>query len=160
MFDKIKNYYFKYLERRNSKRLLAFVGKLGSNHIFYRGSNISLLYGSSKNDILIGDRFWLSGILVSEFGGKITIGDYCMVQPNSVIGAVDSVTIGDYTSIASNVTIMDNNNHPVQPDDRKIKQHSVSGDILRSWKYAESKPIVIGENVWIGTNSRINSLSL
>ena len=150
MISLIKRYIDKYLEKRNSKRLLGLVSKIGKDCIFYRGSNISLLFGSTKNDILIGNRFWLSGALVSEFGGKISIGDYCYIQSNSVIGAVDSVTIGDYTAIASNVTIIDNNNHPVQPDDRKIQQHSVSGDILRSWKYADSKPIVIGENVWIG----------
>jgi maltose O-acetyltransferase len=64
--------------------------------------------------------------------------------------------MGDYVSIGQNVTIMDNNNHPIQPDDMKIKQHSESGDELRSWKYSVSKPIVIGNNIWIGVNARIN----
>ena len=61
----------------------------------------------------------------------------------------------DQTSI-NHVTITDNNNHPIQPEDRRIQQHTERGDLLRSWKYSISKPVIIGRNVWIGVNSRIN----
>ncbi len=63
---------------------------------------------------------------------------------------LDNSIIGPY------VTIMDNNNHPVQPDDRKIYQYAPSGSELRSYKYSVSKPIIIEDNVWIGANARIN----
>ncbi|WP_286107650.1 acyltransferase [Arenibacter sp. M-2] len=152
----MKNTLNGFLEKRNTKRLLKLVGELGGEFKFYHGSNIVLSYGSTKNDISIGKRFYLRGELASQYGGKITIGNYSMIGKNTIIGAVNSVTIGNYASIAHNITIMDNNNHPVQPDDRKIKQHSNSGDQLRSWKYSVSKPIVIGNNVWIGSHSRIN----
>lgn len=156
MLTKLKQLYYNYLEKRNSKRVSALIGKHGKDCIFFRGSGIDLLYGSTKEDILIGNHFFMRGKLISQYCGKITIGDYCYFQSNSVIGAVNSITIGDYVQIASNVTIMDNNNHPVQPDDRKIKSHAPHGDILRSWKYSDFKPILIGNNVWIGANSRIN----
>lgn len=146
----------RFLEIRNSNRLISLVGKLGESHKFYKGSNIELSFGSTKKDIVIGKRFWHRGILSSQHGGKIHIGNYCLLGNKSRIGAVNSVTIGNFASIATNVTIMDNNNHPVQPDDRKIYQFAASGDELRSWKYSQSKPVVIGNNVWIGANARIN----
>lgn len=144
------------LEKRNSKRLFELVGKLGEDFRFEKGSNIELSFGSTKNDITIGKRMRLRGTLASQYGGKIKIGDYSNLNAGSVIGSVNSVIIGDYASIGAFVTIMDNNNHPVQPDDRKIKQHSESGHEYRSWKYAVSKPIIIEDNVWIGANARIN----
>jgi maltose O-acetyltransferase len=146
----------KYLEKKNSKRVLNLIGKIGNNYKFIKGSNVILKYGSNKNDICIGERFLLRGTLYSQYGGKISIGKFSEVGKNTRIAAVNSVKIGDYVSITSNIIIIDNNNHPVQPDDRKIWQNSESGDKLRSWKYSVSKPIVIGNNVWIGENSRIN----
>jgi len=132
------------------------VGNIGKNYYFYRGSNIELSFGSKKEDISIGNRLILKGSLRSEVGGKIKIGNYCYIQSNVVIGAAEYIEIGDYVSISANVRIIDNNDHPIQPDDRKIKSHSRPGDILRSWKYAESKPIIVKDNVWIGINSRVN----
>lgn len=156
MISLIKNTIDRFLVKRNTKRLVNLVGELGKDYKFHKGSNIELSYGSTKNDISIGDRLNLTGILKSQYNGKISIGDYGLIAKNTVIGSVNSVIIGDYVQIASNCTIMDNNNHPVQPDDRKIKSKSNSGDVLRSWKYSISKPIKIENNVWIGANARIN----
>lgn len=155
MLDFLKSLYLSFLEKRNSKRLVSLVGNIGNNYYFLRGSNIELNHGSKKEDISIGNRFILKGSLHSENGGKIKIGDYCYIQSNVVIGAAEYIEIGNYVSISANARIIDNNDHPIQPDDRKIKSHSLPGDILRSWKYAESKPIIIKDNVWIGINSRV-----
>lgn len=152
----IKSGLHKFLEKRNSNRLVNLVGQLGEDFKFSKGSNIELSYGSTKNDISIGTRYWHRGTLSSQHGGKIKIGNYSLLGVKSRIGSVNSVIIGDYASIATNVTIMDNNNHPVQPDDRKIYQVASTGHELRSWKYSVSKPIIIEDNVWIGANARIN----
>lgn len=156
MINFVKNTIDKFLQKRNSKRLVRLVGKLGEDYCFERGSDIKLSFGSTKEDISIGKRIRLRGTLASQYTGKITIGNYSNLNPNSVIGAVNSVIVGNFVSIGACVTIMDNNNHPVQPDDRKIKQFSESGNELRSWKYAVAKPIIIEDNVWIGANARIN----
>jgi maltose O-acetyltransferase len=156
MINIIKKNLDKFLAKRNSKRLVKLVGELGEDFRFEKGSNIELSFGSTKNDISIGKRMRLRGRLASQYGGKIKIGNYSNLNANSVIGSVNSVIIGDFASIGANVTIIDNNNHPVQPDDRKIKQFSESGHELRSWKYSVSKPIIIEDNVWIGVNARIN----
>ena len=51
---------------------------------------------------------------------------------------------------------MDNNNHPVNPLDRAILYRTDRKSEYRGWKYSDSRPIVIGNNVWCGTNARIN----
>ena len=59
--------------------------------------------------------------------------------------------------IANDVILLDNNNHPVSPEMR-LKMSACEdfiNDELWSWKYAESAPVVIEENVWIGRDARI-----
>ena len=129
---------------------------IGANSIITATANVKLLYGSSKNDIRIGDHFKISGELISSHGGKIVIGDRCLVGPNCVVGAVNNVFIGSYVMISNNVTIIDNNNHPVNSKDRILMIKSGYGHDYRTWKYAVSKPIVIHDNVWIGRNTIIN----
>ena len=53
------------------------------------------------------------------------------------------------------ISISDNNNHPVNPEDRKIIWVTPDNSVERSWKFADHKPIIIGENCWIGEFSRI-----
>jgi acetyltransferase-like isoleucine patch superfamily enzyme len=73
----------KYLEKKNSKRLLNLIGEIRGDSKFYRGSNIELSYGSTKKNISIGERFWLRGVLSSQYGGKISIGNYCNIGKNT-----------------------------------------------------------------------------
>jgi maltose O-acetyltransferase len=96
------------------------------------------------------------GTLESQNHGKIYLGNYVRLGSCSVIGSVSSVTIGDYTAIANWVVIMDNNNHPVNPEDRMIWIKASSNSQYNKWRSSDAKPIIIGCNVWIGTRSRIN----
>lgn len=129
---------------------------IGENSIISATANVKLLHGASKESIKIGNYFKLSGELISSHNGRIVIGDNCLVGPNCVVGAVNKVVIGNYVMISNNVIMIDNNNHPVNPIDRKDMINSGYGHIYRSWKYAISKPIVIHDNVWIGRNTIIN----
>ena len=110
-----------------------------------------------RQSIVIGRHCTLGCLLQTRFGGKITIGENTYIGPSTIIQAKESVKIGNNVIIANNVMIVDNNNHPTDPDMRY--QMSMCDDFLHdelwSWKYAESKPIVIEENVWIGRDSRI-----
>lgn len=119
-----------------------------------RGSTISLVDGSSPKDIVIGEKVWMWGVLNSQSGGKIILGDYSKIGGGSVINAVESIQIGNYTGIAENVHISDNNNHPVNPSYRKYMR--ICRDMEpRYWKHSAHAPVVIGENCWIGRNVSI-----
>ncbi|MBO7617915.1 MAG: acyltransferase [Bacteroidales bacterium] len=94
------------------------------------------------------------GVLNSQSGGKIILGDYSKIGGGSVINAVESIQIGNYTGIAENVHISDNNNHPVNPSYRKYMR--ICRDMEpRYWKHSAHAPVVIGENCWIGRNVSI-----
>lgn len=151
----LKHLYNK-IRLRKAIRLVSKSTTIGRNPIITYTANIELLHGSKKNDIVIGDNFKLSGELISHFNGKIEIGNNCLVGPNCHVGAVKHVKIGNYVLISNNVIIIDNNNHPVNPIDRKIMNSVDYSSPFRTWEYSVSKPIIIHDNVWIGRNSIIN----
>jgi acetyltransferase-like isoleucine patch superfamily enzyme len=155
MIGIIRRYAIAFMNRHRSNEIKKVVTLKGTGHVFQRTTYVRLADGSDKNDIMIGDHAMISGTLVSENHGKITLGTYTYLRENSTIGAVKSVTIGDYTSIADFVVIMDNNNHPVNPDDRRIKSGSEKGSDYRKWRHSESESINIGNNVWIGSFARV-----
>jgi len=156
MIDKIRNLINNLLISRNSAKIKKLVTLKGSSYHFRKTSSIVLDDGSDRTDIILGDTVWMYGTLASQNHGKIYFGNNSRIGANSIVGAVKSVQVGDYTAIADYVIIMDNNNHPVNPRDRLYMRTTDEGSPFRKWKYSDSKPIVIGKNVWIGTFSRIN----
>ncbi len=119
-------------------------------------SKIQLMDGSDKNDIVIGDNVRMYGTLITQNHGKINIDDTVKIGFGTMIGAVKSITISRGTAIAHNVNIIDNNNHPIHPEDRKFMYSTPWDSPYRKWKYSDSKAIFIGQNVWIGQSVRIN----
>ena len=133
------------------KKCVSLKGNQYDDLLFLWDSSVSLVDGSTSKDIVLGDKVWMWGHLSSQSGGKIILGNYTKIGQGSSICAVESITIGDYTAIADNVHIMDNNNHPVNPEYRKFMR--INGDDeSRLWKHSDHKAIKIGENCWIGRN--------
>lgn len=100
--------------------------------------------------ITIADHCRIYGRLQSQGSGEIRIGSHCCIYLESVIGSVCSIRIGDCVIISNHVHIYDNNNHPTDPEiRRKMCMAGFDGDAWK-WKYADSAPIVIEDNVWIG----------
>ena len=125
--------------------------KLGKKNKFY---GMTLFYRKSNSKISIGNnstfrsdrRSNLIGLnhscMISTLreNAEVKIGDYVGMS-GTVIGAAEKVIIGNYTLCGANVVITDNDWHPTSPEARKAKK----GGSL-------SKPVTIGENVWIGIN--------
>jgi len=111
----------------------------------------------SKNEIVIDEHCTLGCTLQALCGGKIHVGKRTYIGPSTILQSKESINIGNYVIIANNVLIVDNNNHPVEPEMRM--KMSLCDDFLNdelwTWKYSVSKPIVIEDNVWIGRDSRI-----
>ncbi len=145
-----------FLDRLKARQISKNVTLKGNNYKFTWYSLVSLDDGSDKNDIILGDHVWMHGYLGSQNHGKIIFGDHTKIGGNSVVTAVKSITIGDYTAIGDNVIITDNNEHSINPDDRLFMRRTPEDSPYRFWRYSDSKPIVIGSNVWIGSRSRIN----
>lgn len=141
--------------KRRIKNITKCVTLKGTGHKFSLESNVEFADGSTSADIILEDHVAMYANIASQSEGKIYMGVYSKIGGGSQILSVDSVSIGAYTAIAKNVTICDNNNHPISPEYRRKMRTEPSGSDIRLWKHSASAPISIGENVWIGTGVRI-----
>jgi len=128
---------------------------LGDNNTFMSSAKAHV--DSKRNCIRIGNNNTIGALFQALCGGNISVGNNTYIGSQTVLQAKESISIGSYVIIANNVLIVDNNNHPVEPEMRMnmSKCDNFLTDELWSWKYAKSKPVVIGDNVWIGRDSRI-----
>lgn len=105
--------------------------------------------------VVIGEKCRIYAHLYTQNNGKITIGDHTCIYRNTVIGSVSEISIGSCVIISNHVHIYDNNNHPTSPEIRKqMCLEGFDGDAWR-WDKADSAPIRICDNVWIGEYSAI-----
>jgi len=74
--------------------------------------------------------------LVSMKGGTLEIGERTLVNYGCSIAAAKLVRIGARCLIGTHAIIMDNDFHRIEPE--------------RRLEWPESKPIIIGDNVWLG----------
>ena len=129
---------------------------IGCHYSFLRRSAISLRHGAKKEQIIFDDNINFYGkIILHGDKGKITIGKFSQIGDYSQIQCVNTISLGDYCAIGENVVITDNNSHPTDPYFRIEMRKTPSGHFLRSYIHSENKPIIIGDNVWVGSNSRI-----
>ena len=95
----------------------------------------------AKGRIIISDRVRINSAfakveLAAEIGATLRLGKGTFLNFGSNIAASQSVTIGPYCNIGPYCLIMDNAYHCVEPDRRQERP--------------ESRPIVLGRNVWLG----------
>lgn len=129
---------------------------LGDKYEITSQTKVILSYGSSKDNIVLHNNVSLLGChIISQRTGHIELGNFVKIGSGSKLLAVDSITIDDYTAIATDVTIVDNNNHPINPDFRRFMRTTEHHSDARSWVHSEHKPIYIGKNCWIGSDVRI-----
>lgn len=100
---------------------------IGNNAIF-RSAEWSNTAGLNRRCVLSASR-----------DAEVIIGNDCGFS-STVIAASDSITIGDRVLCGANCTIVDTDRHSVDPIHRTTH------------KQAKSKPVVIGDDVWLGMN--------
>lgn len=104
-----------------------------------------------RGDISIGRDFVCRGTLRREaFGGNIVVGDRVYIGDYSVISSGASIVIEDDVTVSYNVSIFDNDTHPLDPGARSAHLrgimtvgHSVAVSV-------PAEPIVIERNAWLG----------
>ncbi len=143
-------------KRRAKRRVIKNVTLQGGNYSYGTHSNVMLLDGSIKSDIILGDKVTIWGTLLSQNHGKIILGDYAHIGNTVQVMCVNKIIIGKYAVIADESIISDNNNHPVMPEYRLAMTQTPHGSEMKKQKYSDCKPIIIGENVWIGRRVIIN----
>ena len=110
-----------------------------------------------KENIVIGKHCTVDCVLRALFGGKIVIGDNNFISYHTELQSAELIKIGNNVIISNNVLITDNNNHPTDPKMRlnMSKADNYLNSELWSWQYADKKPVIIEDNVWIGRDARI-----
>lgn len=114
----------------------------------------ALIIGMHKKDqIVLGKNIDLYGCLSVGKKGKIIIGDYTGMGRRAVIQALDKVEIGRFGYIAPDVLIFDSNHHSIYARDRMIDALGAEKGIYA--RNVATKPIKIGNHVWIGRRAMI-----
>ncbi|MEZ9622782.1 hypothetical protein AB4237_15420 [Vibrio sp. 10N.261.55.F6] len=145
----IKSIYSKYFRFKYRKDAI-----IGRNCTF--GLKARIINKTGRKDAIhIGNNVMLHGSIICEATGEIKIDDYVSIRRNTYIGSIESVKIGKYTIISDNVHIVDNNNHPISPTERKKMVLSGWSNKEWQWENSISKPIHIHSNVWICQSSRV-----
>ncbi len=121
--------------------------KVGKNLCLPNG--IPLILGSHLK-IYLGDNVTIgrSTIGASKIFDEtvLRIGNNSSIGYGTVISIAKDVTIGDNCLIAPHCIVMDNDDHPINPQKRLLNENVAKGDV---------KPVKIGNNVWIGSYSAI-----
>ena len=138
-----------------SKQIKKSVTLVGKYQSFKASSRVMLTRGSKSTNVILHEHCDMFGTIISIAGGEVIMHDWSKIGPGSVITAVNKIEVGRDTAIAMGVTIIDNNTHPLNPEDRRYMRHTPHGSRERGNEYSANAPIIIGENVWIGTNARI-----
>ena len=108
-------------------------------------SDASTCQRTRKTEITLADNAQLTlhgdvilyegvGVRVTE-GAKLSIGDHTYINRSASIDCTQEITIGDYCAISDNVQILDSDFHTIIHDGKTSEK---------------SKPIHIGNHVWIG----------
>lgn len=108
----------------------------------------SKIYHSVRMDTPPYRRFWLgrrsvveSYCCINNAVGDITIGDYTRIGIHCTL--IGPVCIGNHVNLAQGITVTALN-HNFEDSSKRIDEQGVS-----------TKPVVIGDDVWIGTNAVI-----
>lgn len=95
-----------------------------------------------------GTGVWIETPFFCDYGENISIGDDTFVNTNCMFLDNNKIVIGSNCLIAPYVQIY-TANHPLKASQRIIKREGKSSYVT------SSKPVKIGDNVWVGGNSVI-----
>ncbi len=145
---KLLESYANMVENNDIKKKFAFVGE----NVSFRCQDSRIKgcqYIRVGNNFSVGKGFRLEAIdnyMLYRFSPEIVIGDNVRIEDYCHIGCVEKVVIGDGVLIASKVFISDHFHGKITKDDIGVPPSN---------RPLSSKPVVIGNNVWIGDNVSI-----
>ena len=148
---------FKYFLNYDHQREKVLINSLSSRfkHI---GINFNIYYNSILKGVeymTIGDNFecqshsWIECVYFrckEYYDPNLIIGNNCSMQFACHIGCADRIEIGDNVLLGSKVYITDHFHGNISSDDIGVPP---------SQRPLSSKPVKIGNNVWIGDNAVI-----
>ena len=126
----------------NSRKLIQKYNSLDSQLIHERERILTDLFDFK------GSGVWIEAPFFCDYGENISIGKNTFVNTNCMFLDNNKITIGKNGLIAPYVQIY-TASHPIKASERIIENGN------SSYYLTSSKPVTIGDNVWIGGNSVI-----
>lgn len=121
--------------KENALRLCKKFNAIDESNYEEQLAAIKELFGSTGENVYIQPSF------NCDYGKNIHVGEDFLTNYNVTILDIAPVHIGDYCMIGPN-TLITTVGHPMSPEGRRKKK-------------AYSKPVMIGDDVWIGGNCTI-----
>lgn len=138
-----------------TKQINKKVTLIGSHQAYRSASRVALCDGATSKNVVLHEHCDMFGEIRAHSAGVVVMHPWSKLASGSKIVCVNRIEIGRDTAISYGVEIIDNNNHPTNPDDRRYMRHTAHRSEERKPKYSANAPIMIGENVLIGSYSRI-----
>lgn len=129
---------------------------LGKNCVVWSDRWGGVKIKTNKAKIEIGDNVRIeSASIVAKFGGFLKMGNFSAIGSGSDIRCEESIMMGDFVLISYDVCIYDTNTHPINWRERR--ERVMAGHPIGVWeiKCPSTKPIIIGDDVWIGKGATI-----
>lgn len=136
-------------------RILTGTATMGPGARF--GPNAMVMNAGGQKNIDVGPFSLIRGTLFTMVpDAQIRFGSYSFIADGSRIWAQSAVTVGSFVLISMDVDIHDSNAHATDWRQRRedcvnVFQRRVPIDYAK----VESRPIVIGDDVWIGFKSTV-----
>lgn len=144
-------YYLQLLTRKIN--WLIYKDKITLKGKVYLNFGLLIIGMYKKDQIILGREVDLYGVLAVGKKGQISIGDYTCTSRGSMIQALSKIEIGRFGNIAPDVLIYDSNHLSIYAKDRMI--HTFGAEKGISSENEVTKPIKIGNHVWIGRRAMI-----
>lgn len=129
---------------------------VGENVVIDSSFGFKHYYATAPVGLRVGSHvtFWRTALSV-EPEGAVEIGDYCYLA-NAAVVCSARIRIGSHVFVAGGATIVDSDFHPLLPAARLADTVALSplGDRRRR-PPVESRPVEIGDGVWIGYNATV-----
>lgn len=110
-----------------------------------------------REAIVIGRQSLIMGeLLLVRPEGRIHIGEWSYIGPDSKIWAMERIDIGARVFISHGVQVFDNNSHSTSAQDRheRFQERQMKGRHLKEEKVTH-RSIRIEDDVWVGFNAAI-----
>ncbi len=126
----------------NARKLLKEYNHLDSERMKRRNEIMIELFSFT------GDGVWIEAPFFCDYGENISIGKSTFINVNCIFLDNNKITIGENGLIAPYVQIY-TASHPLRASERIIEHNG------RSSYKTITKPVAIGDNVWVGGNTII-----
>lgn len=125
-----------------ARKLLRRYNGLDTELLRERDHLLTELFGKKASGV------WIEAPFFCDYGSHISIGENTFVNTNCIFLDANTIQIGKNGLIAPYVQIY-TTSHPLKAADRIVEKNGTSRYLTFS------KPVIIGDHVWIGGNSVI-----